>query len=60
MISVIIGLPFYFTLLVPELSKEIYLSIQILMLIYVSINIMDVIRNYMYFNRYKSYMNKYW
>lgn len=60
MIAIIIGLPFYFTLFVPALSKEIYLSIQILMLIYVSINIMDVVRNYMYFNRYESYMNKYW
>lgn len=60
MISIIIGLPFYFTLLIPALSKEIYLSIQILMLIYVSINIIDVVRNYTYFNRYKSYMNKYW
>lgn len=60
MICIIIGLPFYFTLLIPALSKEIYLSIQILMLIYLSINIMDVVRNYLYFNRYKSYMNKYW
>lgn len=60
MIVIIIGLPFYFTLIIPVLSKEIYLAIQILMLIYISINITDVIKNKMYFNRYKNFMNKYW
>ncbi|WP_312040238.1 accessory Sec system protein translocase subunit SecY2 [Macrococcoides bohemicum] len=59
-ISIIIGIPFYYTLLVPDLSNEIYISIQLLMLIFISINITDIIKTSLYFNRYNSFMNKYW
>ena len=54
------AVPLYSTLLVPNLSTEIYFSMQLIILVYISINIGETIRTYLYFDRYKQILNKYW
>ncbi|MGX0714455.1 preprotein translocase subunit SecY [Staphylococcus simulans] len=58
-IGIILAVPLYSSLLIPELSKEIYFSIQLIILIYISITIIETIRTYLYFDSYKSILNKY-
>lgn len=60
LVTVIIGIPLYCTLLVPHLSTEIYFAVQLIVLIYISINIAETIRTYLYFDKYKSFLNQYW
>ena len=35
-------------------------SMQLIILVYISINIGETIRTYLYFDRYKQILNKYW
>lgn len=60
LVTVIIGIPLYFTLFVPHLSTEIYFSVQLIVLVYISINIAETIRTYLYFDKYKPFLNQYW
>ncbi len=59
-VTLIIGLPLYSTLLVPELSQQIYFAIQLIVLVYIGINITETIRTYLYFDKYKQFLTKYW
>ncbi|PTJ73704.1 accessory Sec system protein translocase subunit SecY2, partial [Staphylococcus kloosii] len=59
-VTLIIGIPLYCTLLVPHLSQQIYFAIQLIVLIYIGINITETLRTYLYFDRYKRFLNKYW
>ncbi|GEP85489.1 preprotein translocase subunit SecY [Staphylococcus piscifermentans] len=59
-VTVIIGIPLYATLLIPQFSKEIYLSVQIIVLVYISLNIVETVKTYLYFDQYKSFLNRYW
>lgn len=47
-------------LFVPHLSTEIYFSVQLIVLVYISINIAETIRTYLYFDKYKPFLNQYW
>ena len=58
-VTLILAVPLYCSLLVPELSKEIYFSIQLIILIYIGISITETLRAYSYFDRYKSILDKY-
>lgn len=60
LVALILAVPLYSTLLVPHLSTEIYFSMQLIILVYISINIGETIRTYLYFDRYKQILNKYW
>ncbi|OHR82613.1 accessory Sec system protein translocase subunit SecY2 [Staphylococcus sp. HMSC34C02] len=60
LVALILAVPLYSTLLVPNLSTEIYFSMQLIILVYISINIGETIRTYLYFDRYKQILNKYW
>lgn len=60
LVTVIIGIPLYFTLFVPHLSTEIYFSVQLIVLVYISINIAETIRTYLYFDKYKPFLSQYW
>lgn len=59
-VTLIIGIPLYTTLLIPSLTQQIYFAIQLIVLIYIGINITETIRTYLYFDRYKQFLNKYW
>lgn len=59
-VAFILAIPMYSTLFVPNMSKEIYFSVQLIILVYISINIGETIRTYLYFDRYKQILNKYW
>ena len=59
-VALILAFPMYLTLLAPGFSKEIYFSAQLIILVYISINIGETIRTYLYFDRYKEILNKYW
>lgn len=59
-VTIIIGIPLYATLLIPQFSKEIYLSVQIIVLVYISLNIVETVKTYLYFDQYKSFLNRYW
>ena len=58
-VTLILAVPLYCSLLIPELSKEIYFSIQLIVLIYIGISITETLRAYSYFDRYKSILDKY-
>ncbi|AVQ34041.1 accessory Sec system protein translocase subunit SecY2 [Staphylococcus muscae] len=60
MIGVIIGGPLYLSLLVPQFSQQIYFVIQMMIMMYISINIAETIRTYFYFDKYKPFLTKYW
>ncbi|WP_436966768.1 accessory Sec system protein translocase subunit SecY2 [Staphylococcus xylosus] len=59
-VAIIIGLPLYSTLLIPELSQQIYFAIQLIVLVYIGITITETIRAYLYFDKYKQFLIKYW
>ncbi|PCF86172.1 accessory Sec system protein translocase subunit SecY2 [Staphylococcus intermedius] len=59
-VTLIIGIPLYCALLVPHLSQEIFFIIQLVMLVYISVNIAETIKTYLYFDEYKLFLNKYW
>ncbi|MCI2944493.1 accessory Sec system protein translocase subunit SecY2 [Staphylococcus haemolyticus] len=58
-VALILAVPLYCSLLIPELSKEIYFSIQLIILIYIGISITETLRAYSYFDRYKNILDKY-
>lgn len=58
--AVIIGIPFYITLLIPQVFNEVYLSVQVLILVYIAINVVEAMRSYLYFQSYRMLLNKYW
>ncbi|WP_285813481.1 MULTISPECIES: accessory Sec system protein translocase subunit SecY2 [unclassified Staphylococcus] len=59
-VALIIGIPLYSTLLIPQLAQQIYFAIQLIILVYIGINITETIRTYLYFDKYKDILNKYW
>lgn len=59
-VACIIAIPLYGTLLIPELSQQIYFAIQLIVLVYISINIAETIKTYLYFDKYKKFLDKYW
>ncbi|KIX91600.1 preprotein translocase subunit SecY [Staphylococcus microti] len=59
-VGVIIGVPLYLSLLIPHLSQQIYFVIQLMIMMYISINISETIRTYLYFDKYKPFLTKYW
>ncbi len=59
-VACIIAVPLYSTLFVPQLAQQIYFAIQLIVLVYISINIAETIKTYLYFDKYKRFLNKYW
>lgn len=59
-VTIVIGLPLYSTLLIPELSQQIYFAIQLIVLVYIGITITETIRAYLNFDKYKQFLIKYW
>lgn len=59
-VGLIIGIPLYCTLFVPQLSQQIYFAIQLIILVYISMNIAETIRTYLYFDKYQQFLTKYW
>lgn len=59
LLTFIIAVPLYSTLFVPHLSGEVYFAIQIIVLVYISLNITETIRTYLYFDKYKGLLDKY-
>ncbi|MDN8826028.1 accessory Sec system protein translocase subunit SecY2, partial [Staphylococcus aureus] len=49
-----------FTLFVPHLYTEIYFSVHLIVLVYISINIAETIRTFLYFDKYKPFLNQFW
>mgnify|MGYP002721585900 FL=1 len=60
LVTLIIAIPLYSTLLIPELAPQIYFAIQLIVLVYIGINIVETLRTYLYFDKYKPFLNKYW
>lgn len=59
-VTIIIGIPLYATLIIPKFTTEIYFSMQIIVLVYISLNIVETIKTYLYFDQYKSFLARYW
>lgn len=59
-VAFIIAVPLYSTLFVPQLSQQIYFAIQLIVLVYIGINITETIKTYLYFDKYKKFLSKYW
>nr|WP_103357209.1 accessory Sec system protein translocase subunit SecY2 [Staphylococcus rostri]PNZ29855.1 accessory Sec system protein translocase subunit SecY2 [Staphylococcus rostri] len=59
-VGLIIGLPLYLSLLVPQISQQVYFAMQLMIMMYISINIAETIRTYLYFDKYQQFLTKYW
>ncbi|MDO5376306.1 MAG: accessory Sec system protein translocase subunit SecY2 [Staphylococcus rostri] len=59
-VGLVIGGPLYLSLFVPQLSQQIYFAIQLMIIMYISINIAETIRTYLYFDKYQQFLTKYW
>ncbi|QHW36135.1 accessory Sec system protein translocase subunit SecY2 [Staphylococcus ursi] len=59
-VGVIIGIPLYSSLFIPHLSQQIYLAVQLIILVYIAINIADTFKTYLYFDKYQRFLKKYW
>ncbi len=59
-VAVIIGVPLYSSLLIPHLSQQIYFAVQLIILVYIAMNITETLRTYLYFDKYGQFLNKYW
>ncbi|MBI5975602.1 accessory Sec system protein translocase subunit SecY2 [Staphylococcus canis] len=59
-VGLIIGVPLYFSLLVPQFSQQIYFVVQMIIMVYIGINIAETIKTYLYFDKYQDVLNKYW
>lgn len=59
-LTIVIAIPLFSTLLVPGFSNEVYFAIQLIVLVYISLNITETIRTYSYFDKYNGLLNKYW
>lgn len=59
-VAIVLAIPLYCSLLVPHLFEEIYFSIQLIVFVYIGINIAETLRAYLYFDGYKQILDKYW
>ena len=59
-VGVIIGVPLYLSLYVPQISQQVYFALQLMIMMYISINIVETIRTYLYFDKYQQFLTKYW
>ncbi|MCS4487343.1 accessory Sec system protein translocase subunit SecY2 [Staphylococcus americanisciuri] len=59
-VSLVIGGPLYLSLFVPQLSQQIQFMIQLMIIMYISINIAETIRTYLYFDKYQQFLTRYW
>lgn len=59
-VAIVLAIPMYSALLVPHLLKEVYFTTQMIVFVYIRINIAETIRAYLYFDSYKQILNKYW
>ncbi|MGX0400460.1 preprotein translocase subunit SecY [Staphylococcus pasteuri] len=59
-IGFIISLPLISSIFISGISAQISIFTQFIILIYITINIVETIRTYLYFDKYKSFLNKYW
>ena len=59
-VAIVLAIPMYSALLVPHLLKEVYFTTQMIVFVYIGINIAETIRAYLYFDSYKQILNKYW
>ncbi|NHA43251.1 accessory Sec system protein translocase subunit SecY2 [Staphylococcus schleiferi] len=59
-VGIIIGIPLYCSLFIPHLSQQIYLAVQLIILVYIAINIADTFRTYLYFDKYQHVLKQYW
>lgn len=59
-VTLIIGIPLFTTLLYPKSSVEIILSIQIIMVVYIALNMVESVKTLLYFDRYEGFLKRYW
>lgn len=59
-VAIVLAIPLYCSLLVPHLFEEIYFSIQLIVFVYIGINIAETLRAYLYLDGYKQILDKYW
>ncbi len=59
-VTLIIGVPLFMTLLYPKVSVEIYLAIQVIMIVYIGLNMNETVRTMLYFDKYEGFFKKYW
>ncbi|HEC2149280.1 TPA: accessory Sec system protein translocase subunit SecY2 [Staphylococcus delphini] len=59
-VAVIIGVPLYISLLVPDLSEQIYFAVQFIIMVYLAMNMTETLKTYLYFEKYGEFLNKYW
>ncbi|PWZ98366.1 accessory Sec system protein translocase subunit SecY2 [Staphylococcus pseudintermedius] len=59
-VTAIIGVPLYISLLVPDLSEYIYFAVQLMIMVYLAMNITETMRTYLYFDKYGAFLNQYW
>ena len=59
-IGFIISLPLISSIFISGIYDQISIFTQFIILIYITINITETIRTYLYFDKYKSFLNKYW
>ncbi|WP_414052146.1 accessory Sec system protein translocase subunit SecY2 [Macrococcus animalis] len=59
-VTIIIGLPLFATLLYPKISIEIFFAIQILMVVYIALNMVEYVKTLLYFDKYEGFLKKYW
>ena len=52
-VAIVLAIPMYSALLVPHLLKEVYFTTQMIVFVYIGINIAETIRAYLYFDSYK-------
>lgn len=59
-VAIVLAIPLYCSLLAPHLFEEIYFSIQLIVFVYIGINIAETLRAYLYLDGYKQILDKYW
>lgn len=59
-VTFIIGAPLFLILLYPKVSVEIYLAIQIIMIVYITLNMKETVKTLLYFDKYDGFLKKYW
>ncbi|UXR78483.1 MULTISPECIES: accessory Sec system protein translocase subunit SecY2 [unclassified Staphylococcus] len=59
-VGMIMGVPLYLSLMLPHLSQQVYIAIQLMILIYIGMNIAETMRTYFYFDKYRQFLTKYW
>lgn len=59
-ITTIIGIPLIMGLILPKFTQEINLTIKLIISVYISLNLVENIKAYLYFDKYQSFTRKYW